>query len=114
MHSNSSAFFMLNLCYQEHNILLLVRSLLKYFYQCTDEDHDQFWCLTDLTTRKWGNCGPDCKTKGTLTGTIFETGAYGVPSKSPKSFICGGVRQTINLKSPGKGAPPSTPSWGLQ
>ena len=49
-----------------------------------------------------------------LTGAIFETGAYGVPSKSPKSFICGGVRQTINLKSPGKGAPPSTPSWGLQ
>ena len=29
-----------------------------------------------------------------LTGAIFETGAYGVPSKSPKSFICGGVRQT--------------------
>ena len=49
-----------------------------------------------------------------LTGAIFETGAYGVPSKSPKSVICGGVRQTINLKSPGKGAPPSTPSWGLQ
>ena len=49
-----------------------------------------------------------------LTGTIFETGAYGVPSKSQKSFICGGVRQTITLKSPGKGAPPSTPSWGLQ
>ena len=49
-----------------------------------------------------------------LTGAIFETGAYGVPSKSPKSFICGGVRQTINLMSPGKGAPPSTPSWGLQ
>ena len=50
----------------------------------------------------------------TLTGTFFETGAYGVPSKSQKSFICGGVRQTITLKSPGKGAPPSTPSWGLQ
>ena len=50
----------------------------------------------------------------TLTGAIFETGAYGVPSKSQKSFICGGVRQTITLKSPGKGAPPSTPSWGLQ
>ena len=33
---------------------------------------------------------------------IFETGAYGVPSKSQKSFICGGVRQTITLKSPGK------------
>ena len=49
-----------------------------------------------------------------LTGAIFETGAYGVPIKPPKSFICGGVRQTINLKSPGKGAPPSTPSWGLQ
>ena len=49
-----------------------------------------------------------------LTGAIFETGAYGVPSKSPNSFICGGVIQTINLKSPGKGAPPSTPSWGLQ
>jgi hypothetical protein len=49
-----------------------------------------------------------------LNSAIFETGAYGVASKSPKSFICGGVRQTINLKSPGKGAPPSTPSWGLQ
>ena len=49
-----------------------------------------------------------------LTGAIFETGAYGVPSKSPNSFICGGVIQTINLKSPGKGAPRSTPSWGLQ
>ena len=34
----------------------------------------------------------------TLTGAIFETGAYGVPSKSQKSFICGGVRQTINLE----------------
>ena len=49
-----------------------------------------------------------------LTDTIFETGASGVPSKSQKSFICGGVGQTITLKSPGKGAPPSTPSWGLQ
>ncbi len=49
-----------------------------------------------------------------LTDAIFETGASGVPSKSQKSFICGGVRQTITLKSPGKGAPPSTPSWGLQ
>ena len=26
-----------------------------------------------------------------LTCAIFETGAYGVPSKSKKSFICGGV-----------------------
>ena len=49
-----------------------------------------------------------------LTDTIFETGASGVPSKSQKSFICGGVGQTITLKSPGKGAPPSTPSRGLQ
>ena len=49
-----------------------------------------------------------------LTGAIFETGAYGVPSKSPNSFICDGVIQTINLKSPSKGAPPSIPSWGLQ
>ena len=49
-----------------------------------------------------------------LTDAIFETGASGVPSKSQKSFICGGVRQTITLKSPGKGAPPSTPSRGLQ
>jgi len=49
-----------------------------------------------------------------LTEAIFETGAYGVPSKSPKSFICGKVRQTTNLMSPGKGAPTSTPSWGLQ
>ena len=30
-----------------------------------------------------------------LTGAIFETGAYEIPSKSPKSFICGGVRQTF-------------------
>ena len=52
--------------------------------------------------------------KTNLTDAIFETGASGVPSKSQKSFICGGVRQTITLKSPGKGAPPSTPSWGLQ
>ena len=50
--------------------------------------------------------------KSILTGAIFETGVYGVPSKSPKSFFCGGVRQTINLKSPGKGAPPSTPYFG--
>jgi hypothetical protein len=46
------------------------------------------------------------ETKMTLTGTMFETGAYGVPSKSQKSFICGGVRQTITLTSPGKGADP--------
>jgi hypothetical protein len=45
-----------------------------------------------------------------LTNAIFETGASGVPSKSQKSFICDGMRQTITLKSPGKGAPPSTPS----
>ena len=81
MHCNSSAFFMLNLCYQEHNILLLVRSLLKYFYQCTDEDHNQFWCPTvpttvngtyftrDKTTNTinytmWGNCGSDCQLEG--------------------------------------------------
>jgi hypothetical protein len=67
---------MLNLCYQDHNILLLVRSLLKYFYQCTDEDHDQFWCPTDFnyftpnvatnTTNytKWGNCGSGCNLEG--------------------------------------------------
>ena len=47
-----------------------------------------------------------------LTGDIFETGAYVVPSKSPKSFICGGVRQTINLMSPGKGAAPQPPPGG--
>ena len=49
-----------------------------------------------------------------LTDAIFETGASGVPSKSQKSFICGGVGQTITLKSLGKGATPSTPSRGLQ
>ena len=49
-----------------------------------------------------------------LTDAIFETGASGVPSKSQKSFICGGMRQTITLKSLGKGATPSTPSRGLQ
>ena len=49
-----------------------------------------------------------------LTDTIFETGASGVPSKSQKPFICGGVGQTITLKSPGKGATPSTLTWGLQ
>ena len=67
---------MLNLCYQDQNILLLVRSLLEYFYQCTDEDHDQFWCPTELdyftiddTTNTtnytmWGNCGSGCKLEG--------------------------------------------------
>ena len=44
--------------------------------------------------------------KTNLTDAIFETRASGVPSKSQKSFICGGVRQSITLKSPGKGAPP--------
>ena len=44
-----------------------------------------------------------------LTDAIFETGAFRVPSKSQKSFICDGVRQTITLKSSGKGASPSTP-----
>ena len=48
----------------------------------------------------------------TLTGAIFETGAYGVPSKSQKSFICGGVRQTITLKSPSKGHSPQPPPEG--
>ena len=56
----------------------------------------------------------DKVTSNILTDTILETGASGVPSKSQKSFICGGVGQTITLKSPGKGAPPSTPSRGLQ
>ena len=35
-----------------------------------------------------------------LTGTIIETGTYGVPSKSQKSFICGGVRQTNHSEVP--------------
>ena len=43
---------------------------------CTDEDHDQFWCLTDLTTRKWGNCGPDCKTKGMFLDAIIDITYY--------------------------------------
>ena len=47
-----------------------------------------------------------------LTGAIFETGAYGVPSKSPKLSICGEVRQTISLKSPGKGVNPPQPNPG--
>ena len=56
---------MLNLCYQDHKILLL----LTYFYQCTDEDHDQFWCPTNITTdttnyTMWGNCGSGCKLEG--------------------------------------------------
>ena len=50
-----------------------------------------------------------CCSKNSLTGAIFETGAYGVPSKSQKSFICGWVRQTITLKSPVKGHPPQSP-----
>ena len=49
-----------------------------------------------------------------LTDAIFQTGVFGVPSKSHKSFICRGVGQTITLKSPGKGAPPSVPSPSLQ
>ena len=49
-----------------------------------------------------------------LTVTILETGGYGVPSKSQKSSIWGGVGPTITLKSPGRGALPSTPSRGLQ
>ena len=57
---------MLNLCYQDHKILLL----LKYFYQCTDEGHDQFWCPTEIPTTNttnytmWGNCGSGCKLEG--------------------------------------------------
>ena len=49
-----------------------------------------------------------------LTVTILETGGYGVPSKSQKSSIWGGVGPTITLKSPGRGALRSTPSRGLQ
>jgi len=33
--------------------------------ECTDKNHDQFWCWTNTTTTTtndvWGNCGPDCK-----------------------------------------------------
>ena len=43
---------------------------------CTDEDYDQFWCMTDLTTRKWGNCGPDCKTKGMFLDAIIDISYY--------------------------------------
>ena len=49
-----------------------------------------------------------------LTVIILETGGYGVPSKSQKSSIWGGVGPTITLKSPGRGALRSTPSRGLQ
>jgi hypothetical protein len=43
--------------------------------ECTDKNHDQFWCWTNTTTTTtndndnkthsvmWGNCGPDCKIK---------------------------------------------------
>ena len=41
-----------------------------------------------------------------LTDASFENGESRVPSKSQKSFICGGMGQTITLKPPGKGAPP--------
>jgi len=55
----------------------------KRHEECTDEDHNQFWCptehnsTTDLTnythTVKWGNCGPDCKIEGlTLTERLFK------------------------------------------
>jgi hypothetical protein len=47
-----------------------------------------------------------CRKSISILLSIFETVASGVPSKSQKSLICGGVRQTITLKSPGKGAPP--------
>ena len=77
---------MLNLCYQDHKILLL----LKYFYQCTDEDHDQFWCPTDFsyfttdvttnTTNKtmWGNCGSGCKLEGMFLPGNNITGEMGL------------------------------------
>jgi len=87
---------------------------------CCKPRHVTKWDVVLFTTLyQWPGSpnGPKRRcltTRSPITGTIFETGAYGVPSKSPKSFISGGVRQTINLKSPGKGAPPSTPSWGLQ
>ena len=47
-----------------------------------------------------------------LTGSIFETGAYWVPSKSQKSSICGGVRQTITWSLPVKGHIPQPPPGG--
>ena len=53
-------------------------------------------------------------TKLSLTVTILETGVSGVPCKSQKSSIWAGMGPTITLKSPGKGALRSTPSWGLQ
>ena len=49
-----------------------------------------------------------------LTVTILETGVSAVPCKSQKSSIWAGMGPTIALKSPGKGALCSTPSWGLQ
>ena len=52
--------------------------------------------------------------KDLLTVTILETGVSGVPCKSQKSSIWAGMGPTITLKSPGKGALRSTPSWGLQ
>ena len=67
--------------------------------------------LSIVTWRNW-KLSKKCEFFQLLNRRYFWN--YGVPSKSPKSFICGGVRQTINLMSPGKGAPPSTPSWGLQ
>ena len=37
---------------------------------CTNEDYDQYWCRTNLTTGTWGNCGPDCKKEE--TGITFN------------------------------------------
>ena len=28
------------------------------YHECTEVDHDQFWCHTD---QDWGNCGTNCE-----------------------------------------------------
>ena len=79
-----------------------------------EDDYNYSYALKFAKIKAFIKCLLEKLNLGPLTGAIFETGGYGVPSKSQKPFLCGGMRQTITLKSPGKGAPPSTPSWGLK
>ena len=42
--------------------------------ECTNEGHDQFWCQTSDHGyyKMWGNCGPECKTKGMFLGGTID------------------------------------------
>ena len=99
-----------------HNGFKLFLQELSYFhFSVISRDNSSFHLSSNFSLSYQGNtrCPRPTPYKevrpNPLRDAIFENGASGVPIKAQKAFICAGMGQTNTLKSPSKGAPPSTP-----